>query len=1736
MTRYQSRRLRAWCLVIVTIGTLVFPPHIVLANPLGGVVVDGSAAIHHAGPVTTINQATNRAVINWQGFSIGRGELTQFNMPSTSSAILNRVTGANPSSILGALQANGQVYLVNPHGIVFGHGAQVHVGGLVASTLDVANGQFMRGGTMHFSGDSDASVVNYGRIRAANGDIYMMGRTVENHGLLEARNGTVGLAAAGSVLLTHGSNEHLVVQVTEKSASVTNTGTIDAVRAALIANGGNVCSLAVNNQAIIRATGAEITPEGRVLLKANGGRIVNNGDLVAKNADGSGGAVTVDSGTGGTTELSGTVDVSGTMGGTAKVLGREVKLSGATIDASGTDGGGQVLVGGDFRGQGDVPTALLTKVDVASAINADATANGDGGRVVVWSDDATSFAGTITARGGSQSGKGGSVEVSGQEMLDFVGQADLRAAAGDAGTLLLDPNDEEINTASTVSGATLLTPATITGQLALGNLVIHTSGTDSEPGDVCINAPVIYESANDFSILAHHDIRANASVQNGAGTAAGEGGDVNMVAGWDGATGFTATPNVQLQPGAVNMSAILASAGSYGNNTGSIFVGNGTQTSGIAVGSRFGATNLAGHALNLTASTATTGAFAHLGFRTDHTQAGFLIDSPITVQLKGNLIATAGVERSYAQIGHGGGFLSNTGTPAGGSYRGDMEITTSGDLTFTGGSADDACAQLGHGDASGLADGKRQGDIDVRLIGEASLVNGTGTDAIWWIGHRTAMAAGISDADVTLTSGTLDYDATNVAAATFFDINSDLAANMAANLGGGNVTLGATNTADGMAIGSGFTSISANHLKFTSAADMDLTAKLDLVGPLTMDATGQLSINAEIDPPSTVTLLGNPVVINSTVDAVDWIDVTAGTSGVQMAAGGLQTTSPTGRVTFNTAGTGVSGTGGTVTTNQLELLGTGAVQLNNAGNAVDIVAADLAGSIWLVNSRALIVRSVGGTDGIATKGNDVCLHMRAGGLDIQQAITATGATVRINSAGGGGVSQSASGTITAGALGIQAGGTVLLDLPGNDVNTLAVRNVGANAGVTYVDANGVSVGTVAKGGCFGSPVVGVLTNRGDVTITSGGTIILSKKIATRLAGTPTKGTVHLTAAGAIVDNNEGLFGPRTDIAAKTIRLQAATGIGRSTFFPKVGKIDVAAPTVNATNNTSGGIHLNSVLGAPVNFNSIQDLTAGDINLLADDRAKLTFVSAANGNVEAISDKAMRAVTVEAQGGGKDIFLRARSGKLTAVDVSSTGGDVRLETDRGAMELQNIIAAATGRVTLDAGDGAQQSGGQITGTELLLLGDGPFKLAQAANAVDTLAADIDGKLCFVNSQAFEVGRIRTGFLSGVNGITTSGNNVCLKTVSAGNTAHLNVHRKIDVGDATIRMNIAGEVSQSTRLLNAARITADRIGIISHGDAILDYGIPLVGNDVNTLAADTNGGSFRFDDSNGYAIGTVPADGCCFTSDLVGLTSADACLRLTAIDAPITSSGTVRIKVPGDLTQTPAGTISAVALGISAWGGDVNLNQDNDVQVFAARNIADGGRIRFNDINDLEIGSVSAGGCFLLGVDGVTTNSGNIAITSRGTMTLTNRIATSLLGPATAGTVTLRTRDAIVDNNDLGLIPITNIRAATVNMEANTGIGERALGGAVDVDANLVNARNHISNGVFITSTRICDPVEFGIVRARGTGNVRLVAFDDATLTDIDTDDGRVVGLSGGSLTAQSVETGNNTTSCWLLWRT
>ncbi|MEZ6104969.1 MAG: filamentous hemagglutinin N-terminal domain-containing protein [Pirellulaceae bacterium] len=308
-----------------------------------GQVVAGSAAISQSGQLTQIQQHSQRAVINWQSFSIPAGNTVRFDQPNSSAAVLNRVTGGDPSAIMGSLQANGNVFLVNPNGIVFGPGARVDVNGIVASTLDLSDSQFMAGGDLDFRGTSGASIINQGTIQALGGDIFLIGASVENHGSLLAPHGTVGLAAGSHVQLVDSSNPSLVVRATPDSiggTGVLNTGMIDAARAELLANGGNVYALAINNEGTIRATGAEVR-DGRVMLVAPGGRIHSSGSISAHRGTDGGDVVLQTGGTPGSEiVVTGSIDVSGQeSGGNVGFKAATIDIGSATIDASGATPG-----------------------------------------------------------------------------------------------------------------------------------------------------------------------------------------------------------------------------------------------------------------------------------------------------------------------------------------------------------------------------------------------------------------------------------------------------------------------------------------------------------------------------------------------------------------------------------------------------------------------------------------------------------------------------------------------------------------------------------------------------------------------------------------------------------------------------------------------------------------------------------------------------------------------------------------------------------------------------------------------------------------------------------------------------------------------------------------------------------------------------------------------------------------------------------------------------------------------------------------------------------------------------------------------------------------------------------------------------------------------------------------------------------------------------------------------------
>src|SRR5688572_337560 len=174
MRKQKSRRAWERKLLALAVASC-FAAELSHANPVGPSVTHGKATFATQGNTLTVTN-TPGAIINWQSFSIPSQNITQFLQQSASSAVLNRVTGANPSSILGQLQSNGRVFLINPNGITIGQGAVIDVAGFVASSLNLSDADFVAGRHRFVETPGAGAVVNRGEIKtAAGGMVYLVG-------------------------------------------------------------------------------------------------------------------------------------------------------------------------------------------------------------------------------------------------------------------------------------------------------------------------------------------------------------------------------------------------------------------------------------------------------------------------------------------------------------------------------------------------------------------------------------------------------------------------------------------------------------------------------------------------------------------------------------------------------------------------------------------------------------------------------------------------------------------------------------------------------------------------------------------------------------------------------------------------------------------------------------------------------------------------------------------------------------------------------------------------------------------------------------------------------------------------------------------------------------------------------------------------------------------------------------------------------------------------------------------------------------------------------------------------------------------------------------------------------------------------------------------------------------------------------------------------------------------------
>jgi filamentous hemagglutinin family protein len=388
--------------------------------PAGANVASGSAGISTAGKQMTVDNSPG-AILNWQSFSIGATYGVHFQQQNSLSQVLNRVVGKDPSQIVGSLTSNGRVWLINPSGILFGQNARVDVAGLVASTRNISDGDFLAQ-RFNFSGSSSpGEILNQGNIATPfGGSVYLIGGSVRNEGLIRAPGGEIVLAAGESVELVDSGTPNLAVRVTAGGGEAKNLGS-------LISEGGriDVHAATVNQEGIVRADSASADSHGRIVLKASQGMMlsetsqisaaggsahlqagaeVNNrgeisGNDVAITASdilqqgqitAPGGRMTMSAGT--STYLDGSVDVSNPLGTGGSIWLTTGKLEGMAGGSLRADG----LMGGQIHVEGRGLVAFSSTVSATGAIQ--------GGTVEVTGDSVYLLNADIDASGISQGG------------------------------------------------------------------------------------------------------------------------------------------------------------------------------------------------------------------------------------------------------------------------------------------------------------------------------------------------------------------------------------------------------------------------------------------------------------------------------------------------------------------------------------------------------------------------------------------------------------------------------------------------------------------------------------------------------------------------------------------------------------------------------------------------------------------------------------------------------------------------------------------------------------------------------------------------------------------------------------------------------------------------------------------------------------------------------------------------------------------------------------------------------------------------------------------------------------------------------------------------------------------------------------------------------------------------------------------------------------------------------------
>jgi len=1234
---------------------VLFASSVAHANPEGGIVVAGQAAISSSGPNLDVFQASDRAVIDWRSFNIAVHEQTRFYQPSSSSIALNRVNDVNPSFIDGRLSGNGRVVIVNGSGIVFGAGARVDVNGLVATTADIETGSFMAGGgAFNRPGRADARIVNDGAITVAEGGLAaLLAPNVENRGVIAARLGRVHLASGDTATVDFYGDGLMEVAVSRQDAArlVRNTGTLSASggKVALTAAAGrDIVNSLIDVRGRVEANSVAMK-DGEIYIYAEGRNAVRGNAAAGKGLKAGGSVVNVDG-------------VLEALGGKISVLGDTVSLLGAAnLNASGTGAGGVIRVGGDYYGGGDTPTALNLFVDKNAFIRADAGQNGRGGRITFWSDWMTRFLGSVSARGGNAGGDGGFVEVSGKQYLTFRGAVDTRAPLGVDGLLLLDPADIVIAD-GTGDGAA---DGTNTFKGAPSNTVGTVQGADPGPTTIYQSELQGIAATTNIALTATNSITINDLTSNNLNLAQNGGRSVTFTAG---AGGFSMNTGdtITLAGGTLN---ITTSAGG-GATIGNINTNGGLTTLNVA-----GASSVAGIISG-------TGGLTKTGTGT-LTLSGANTYSGTTTLTAGTIEVAHNTALGTGTLSLNGGTLQGNGTSR----------TLANNITFAATST-----------ISGTSDLTFNGNV----TGTTSLTitnNNTGTTTfngnVTISNSATNRTLTISGTGSTVINGVISNGGTSTASAVTKSGTGTLTLS-AANTYAGTTTLSAGTlraTTSASALGAGALSLGGGTLELANDTGLNFGRNTTVTAATTI-RSDRLTSGVGVAHTLGTLSQGNTILtINPGVNAA------SGTADIVFGATTL-TNSPT-----YTVNSGAALTIGT--------LANGGSNRTITKSGAGMLTLSAAATTWSTTGNALTVNNgtvlLGAANALgSTAATNITVNANAAGLTALFDLNGFNQTIGTLTFGGTGGTSTSTNTVTTGAGVLTLGGNVTLTSTGNPLASTLSGNLdlgGATRTFTVGDSTSatedliisaiVSNGGVTKAGTGTMTLSGVNTYSGTTTV-SAGTLNLSGGAAILDTGTVTlantAGVILSLASNEAIGTLTGGGG-----TGGNITLNGATlTVGDAANITYAG---VISGTGGLTKTGSGTMTLSSAH----TYTGATTINAGTLTLGAADRLSnstaVTVAAGATFNLGGFSETIASIVSdgTVTLGSGNTVTTsgaQTYNGAVTGASntLVSTGGGAITATNVANDFTGNLSVSTTGAISIS--DANALSLGSVSGGTVL----------------------------------------------------------------------------------------------------------------------------------------------------------------------------------------------------------------------------------------------------------------------------------------------------------------------------------------------------------------------------------------------------------------------------------------------------